>query len=84
MVGKKSIFFESRILETSIRMILKRVSAASNPNKAPVWDLPFNLSGHGHVDMASYDAFFAGQLEDFEYPSEAIAESLKHLPKVDL
>ncbi|WP_020676959.1 TrpB-like pyridoxal phosphate-dependent enzyme [Geopsychrobacter electrodiphilus] len=42
----------------------------------------FNLSGHGHVDMASYDAFFAGQLEDFEYPSEAITESLKHLPKV--
>ena len=25
----------------------------------------FNLSGHGHVDMASYDAFFAGQLEDY-------------------
>ncbi len=44
----------------------------------------FNLSGHGHVDMASYDAFFAGQLEDFEYPSEAITESLKHLPKVEL
>ncbi len=43
----------------------------------------FNLSGHGHVDMASYDAFFAGQLEDYEYPSEAISESLKHLPKVD-
>ena len=42
----------------------------------------FNLSGHGHVDMASYDAFFAGQLEDFEYSSEAISESLKHLPKV--
>jgi len=42
----------------------------------------FNLSGHGHVDMASYDAFFAGQLEDYEYSSEAISESLKHLPKV--
>jgi len=42
----------------------------------------FNLSGHGHVDMAAYDAFFEGKLEDFEYPSEAIAESLKHLPKV--
>jgi tryptophan synthase beta chain len=42
----------------------------------------FNLSGHGHVDMAAYDAFFAGRLENFEYPEEAIAESLQHLPKV--
>jgi tryptophan synthase beta chain len=42
----------------------------------------FNLSGHGHVDMAAYDAFFSGQLDNFEYPSEAIEESLAHLPKV--
>ncbi|MBL8487910.1 MAG: TrpB-like pyridoxal phosphate-dependent enzyme [Rhodocyclaceae bacterium] len=42
----------------------------------------FNLSGHGHFDMASYDRFFAGQLEDFEYPREAIEASLAHLPKV--
>ena len=42
----------------------------------------FNLSGHGHVDMAAYDAFFSGRLEDYEYPSEAIEKSLAHLPKV--
>jgi tryptophan synthase beta chain len=42
----------------------------------------FNLSGHGHVDMAAYDAYFAGQLEDFEYPAEKVKESLQHLPKV--
>ncbi|PLX89479.1 MAG: TrpB-like pyridoxal phosphate-dependent enzyme [Desulfuromonas sp.] len=42
----------------------------------------FNLSGHGHVDMAAYDAFFAGNLDNYEYPSEAIKESLGHLPKV--
>jgi tryptophan synthase beta chain len=42
----------------------------------------FNLSGHGHVDMAAYDAYFAGQLEDFEYPAERVKESLAHLPKV--
>jgi tryptophan synthase beta chain len=44
----------------------------------------FNLSGHGHVDMAAYDAYFSGQLEDYEYPEAAIKESLTHLPKVDL
>jgi len=42
----------------------------------------FNLSGHGHVDMAAYDAYFAGKLEDFEYPAEKVKESLKNLPKV--
>jgi tryptophan synthase beta chain len=42
----------------------------------------FNLSGHGHVDMAAYDAYFAGKLEDFEYPAEKVQESLRHLPKI--
>ncbi len=42
----------------------------------------FNLSGHGHFDMAAYDKYFAGQLEDYEYPQAAIEESIKHLPKV--
>ena len=42
----------------------------------------FNLSGHGHVDMAAYDAYFAGKLEDFEYPAEKVKESLKSLPKI--
>jgi len=42
----------------------------------------FNLSGHGHFDMASYDKYFAGELEDYVYPDEAIKSSLAHLPKV--
>ena len=43
----------------------------------------FNLTGHGHFDMASYDRYFSGKLEDFDYPAEAIRESLAHLPKVN-
>ena len=42
----------------------------------------FNLSGHGHFDMSSYDRYFRGELEDYAYPEEAIKESLAHLPKV--
>jgi len=42
----------------------------------------FNLTGHGHFDMAAYDRYFAGELEDFEYPAEAIRASLEHLPKI--
>ncbi len=42
----------------------------------------FNLSGHGHFDMASYDKYFAGELADYDYPVEAVQEALKRLPKV--
>jgi len=42
----------------------------------------FNLSGHGHFDMAAYDRYFSGELEDFEYPEEAIHAALERLPKV--
>ena len=42
----------------------------------------FNLSGHGHFDMASYDKYFSGELEDYEYTEAAIHEALDHLPKV--
>jgi tryptophan synthase beta chain len=42
----------------------------------------FNLSGHGLLDLASYEMYHAGQLSNYEYPAEAIAEATKHLPKV--
>ena len=27
----------------------------------------FNLSGHGHFDLAAYESYLAGRLEDYEY-----------------
>jgi tryptophan synthase beta chain len=38
-------------------------------------------SGHGHVDMAAYDAYLSGKLKDYAYPKEKIDESLAELPK---
>lgn len=43
----------------------------------------FNLSGHGHFDMASYDAYFEGKLEDYEYPQEAVQAAQARMPRVD-
>jgi len=40
----------------------------------------FNLSGHGHFDMSAYDRYLNNELEDFDFPAEAIEESLAHLP----
>jgi tryptophan synthase beta chain len=44
----------------------------------------FNLSGHGHFDLAAYDAYLAGKLEDFAYPREKVQEALAALPHVPL
>ncbi|MEJ2706280.1 MAG: TrpB-like pyridoxal phosphate-dependent enzyme [Anaerolineales bacterium] len=42
----------------------------------------FNLSGHGNFDMSAYQAFLAGDLEDYEYPAEAIEAAMQDLPQV--
>lgn len=42
----------------------------------------FNLCGHGHFDMAAYDAYFRGALEDFEYPEAEIEAAMQLLPQV--
>jgi tryptophan synthase beta chain len=42
----------------------------------------FNLSGHGHFDMAAYDRYLAGKLEDYDYPEAEIKSALERLPKV--
>jgi tryptophan synthase beta chain len=41
----------------------------------------FCLSGHGHFDLTSYDAYLSGRLQDFEHPGAEIAEAMETLPK---
>ncbi len=42
----------------------------------------FNLSGHGHFDMAAYDAYLGGQLQDNGFSDEALAQSLSTVPQI--
>jgi tryptophan synthase beta chain len=42
----------------------------------------FNLSGHGHFDMAAYDAYLAGRLQDGEFSDAELAKSLETLPQI--
>jgi len=42
----------------------------------------FNLSGHGQLDLYSYDKFLAGETEDVEFSDEELAVSIKNLPVV--
>lgn len=42
----------------------------------------FNLSGHGLIDMASYDKYLSGALTDFDVPEQEIAKSIAKLDKL--
>ncbi len=39
-------------------------------------------SGHGYFDMAAYDAYLSGKLQDYEYPEAKVKEALAHLPEI--
>jgi tryptophan synthase beta chain len=38
------------------------------------------LCGHGHLDLAAYEKFLAGEMVDFELTDEAIAEAMADVP----
>lgn len=42
----------------------------------------FGLSGHGTFDLAAYDSYLAGSLQDYEHPQDAIEAALAELPQV--
>ena len=44
----------------------------------------FNLSGHGNFDMAAYEAYLDGRLNDYEYPVDAVQAAMQDLPKVTI
>src|SRR4051794_12743200 len=41
----------------------------------------FNLCGHGHFDLAAYDAYLAGRLEDPEFSEADMDDALARLPE---
>jgi len=64
----------------AVRVAIDEALAAKKAKEPRI--ILFNLSGHGHFDMAAYDRYFAGELEDYAYPEAAIAASMQRLPKV--
>ena len=41
----------------------------------------FGLCGHGHFDLAAYDAYLAGELEDPEFSEADMEAALERLPE---
>ena len=42
----------------------------------------FNLSGHGLIDMAAYDQYLAGSLQDYEVTDEEVAKNVAELEQI--
>ena len=40
------------------------------------------LCGHGHLDLEAYEKYLAGELVDYEFPEEAIAEAMAKVPVI--
>jgi predicted alternative tryptophan synthase beta-subunit len=64
----------------AIRVAIDEALACKKSGQKKV--IAFNLSGHGHFDMMAYEAYQRGQLQDYAYPVDKVAEAMTHLPKV--
>jgi tryptophan synthase beta chain len=64
----------------AIRAAIDEAIAAREEGKPRT--ILFCLSGHGHFDLGSYDAYMSGKLQDYEHPAEAIAAAMASLPKM--
>ena len=42
----------------------------------------FNLSGHGLIDMAAYDQYLSGNLQNYEAPDELIQQNVSQLEQI--
>jgi tryptophan synthase beta chain len=64
----------------AIKVAIDEALAAKEAGESKV--ILFNLCGHGHFDLASYERYLDGSLEDYEYPLEAVNAALAGLPTV--
>ncbi len=63
----------------ALRVVLDEAEAAREAGEARV--ILMNLSGHGHFDMAAYDAYHAEALEDLEFSQAEMEAALERLPE---
>jgi tryptophan synthase beta chain len=64
----------------AIRVVIDEARQCKAAGRKKV--IAFNLSGHGHFDMAAYDDYLQGRLTDHAYPQEDIEAAMAELPQV--
>ncbi len=61
----------------AIAVAIKEALKAKEEGKSKT--ILFNLSGHGMIDLAAYDQYFSGKLENHEISGEQIKKSMTQL-----
>ena len=56
----------------AIRVAIDEALEAKNAGRDKT--VLFNLSGHGHFDLTAYEAYLAGDLEDYDYAAGSMCE----------
>jgi tryptophan synthase beta chain len=64
----------------AVRAVYDEAMACKESGESKV--ILFNNSGHGHFDLAAYDAFFRQELPDYELEQERIDQALTELPAI--
>ena len=64
----------------AIRAAVDEALAAREAGEART--ILFGLSGHGHFDLAAYDSYLSGAMQDYEHPQSEIEAALAGLPSV--
>src|SRR4051795_12623467 len=62
----------------AVRVAIDEALAARDAGEERV--ILFGLSGHGHFDLAAYDAYLAGELQDPEFSEAELEAALAGLP----
>ena len=64
----------------AVKVVMDEALKCKESGEAKV--IAFNNSGHGHFDLAAYDSYLTGKLEDYDLPEEEIQKALVSLPQV--
>ncbi|MFW5657770.1 MAG: TrpB-like pyridoxal phosphate-dependent enzyme [Bacteroidota bacterium] len=64
----------------AIALAIREAKRAKEEGKEK--SIVFNFSGHGMVDLAAYDKYFSGSLENHEITEEQIKQSLSELDQI--
>jgi len=72
-------FIPSPETNHAIQGVIEEAKKAKEEGKEKV--ILMNWSGHGIIDLAAYDAYISGKLEDYVLPDEEIQRLLKDLEK---